>query len=360
MLSSEKKMLMLILIPLIIMLLFTRNVHAQTLTLTLTLNKQKYTLGETVHINGSLYYGTTNLTDALVAIQVNTPSNQPFLVRTRPTGTNITKNWILEITSISTVNELGNQANEFRRGTSVGFDIKIRNNQPSSYNAILIISALYPNGVPFYYYNETHMIPCGVKVMWEGTIPPNGNVNITATSLIPVPLDAPLGTAVAYANLLVAQPMDGGYAYCPEQSVTFQITTGTGGSSYGVSNQSTSQTLGTLSIEGNYNVTFKLPYIYAKLGNYTVHATAFYEGLPPYLVHVTAIFTLILRGDITGPEGVPDGKCDITDVATAALAFGSYPGHPQWNPIVDMNGDDKIDIVDVATVASDFGKIAFP
>jgi len=356
--SSKKKIWMLILlIPLITLLLFTRNVYAQTLTLTLTLDKQKYTLGETVNINGSLYYGTTNLTDALVAIQVNTPSNQPFLVRTRPTGTNITKNWILEITSMSTVNEQGNQANEFKRGTAVGFDIKIRNNQPSSYNAILVISAFYPNAVPFYYYNETHMTPCGVKIMWEGTIPPNGNVNITATSLIPIPLDAPLGTAVAYANLLVAQPMDGGYAYCPEQSVTFQITSQTGG---GSSQDTPPQTFETLSIEGNYSATFKLPFIYAKLGNYTVHATAIYEGIPPYLVQATVTFTLILRGDITGPEGVPDGKCDIIDVATAAAAFGSYPGHPQWNPIVDMNGDDKIDIIDVATVASDFGKIAFP
>jgi len=51
-----------------------------------------------------------------------------------------------------------------------------------------------------------------------------------------------------------------------------------------------------------------------------------------------------------------DRKVDILDIATAAKAFGSYPGHPRWTIIADINGDDKIDIIDIASVAKDFGK----
>lgn len=51
-----------------------------------------------------------------------------------------------------------------------------------------------------------------------------------------------------------------------------------------------------------------------------------------------------------------DGKIDILDVALVASAFGSYPGHPRWNPDVDLNGDSKIDIRDIAIVAVHFGE----
>jgi hypothetical protein len=50
-----------------------------------------------------------------------------------------------------------------------------------------------------------------------------------------------------------------------------------------------------------------------------------------------------------------DGKVDIKDIAMVTAAFGSYPGHPRWNPDCDMNGDNRIDIYDVAYVAKYFG-----
>jgi len=51
-----------------------------------------------------------------------------------------------------------------------------------------------------------------------------------------------------------------------------------------------------------------------------------------------------------------DDKVDIKDIATAALAFGSNPSHPRWNPIADINKDDKVDIRDIALIARNFGK----
>lgn len=58
-----------------------------------------------------------------------------------------------------------------------------------------------------------------------------------------------------------------------------------------------------------------------------------------------------------------DFKVDIRDVAAAALAFGSYPKDPNWNPLADVTGpeylvpDNKVDIRDIALIASNFGEM---
>lgn len=51
-----------------------------------------------------------------------------------------------------------------------------------------------------------------------------------------------------------------------------------------------------------------------------------------------------------------DGKVDVIDIAVASSAFGSYPGHPRWNPIADEDDDNRVDILDVAAVCSNYGK----
>ena len=68
-------------------------------------------------------------------------------------------------------------------------------------------------------------------------------------------------------------------------------------------------------------------------------------------------------GDIAGPEGYPDGKCDIRDVAVVAIRFGlTYP-NPGYDPNYDLTGptfgvaDRKIDIRDVALVSLHFGEV---
>jgi ABC-type transport system substrate-binding protein len=54
-------------------------------------------------------------------------------------------------------------------------------------------------------------------------------------------------------------------------------------------------------------------------------------------------------------QDIPDLKVDITDVAKASKAFGSYPGHARWNPAADVNLDYKADISDIAAVSKSFG-----
>jgi hypothetical protein len=50
-----------------------------------------------------------------------------------------------------------------------------------------------------------------------------------------------------------------------------------------------------------------------------------------------------------------DNKVDLMDLVVTAKAYGSFPGHPRWNPIADVNEDNKINIVDLVTIATKFG-----
>jgi len=51
-----------------------------------------------------------------------------------------------------------------------------------------------------------------------------------------------------------------------------------------------------------------------------------------------------------------DAIVDIVDVSIVAVAFGSRPGDPKWNPLADLNNDRVIDIIDITHVAIHLGK----
>jgi parallel beta-helix repeat protein len=51
-----------------------------------------------------------------------------------------------------------------------------------------------------------------------------------------------------------------------------------------------------------------------------------------------------------------DGLIDIVDIVFIALAFGSKPGDPNWNPYADLNQDGIVDIVDIVMIAIHFGE----
>jgi PKD repeat protein len=65
----------------------------------------------------------------------------------------------------------------------------------------------------------------------------------------------------------------------------------------------------------------------------------------PSMVHVK------MFGDING-----DCKVDMIDIYLAAKAFGSYPGHPRWNPDADLDQNNLIDMRDTWLTAKNFGK----
>ena len=65
----------------------------------------------------------------------------------------------------------------------------------------------------------------------------------------------------------------------------------------------------------------------------------------PTLVHVKIL------GDVNG-----DGVVDIKDILASAIAFGSYPSSPLWNPDCDLDQNLIIDIKDIFTIATNYGK----
>jgi len=81
-----------------------------------------------------------------------------------------------------------------------------------------------------------------------------------------------------------------------------------------------------------------------------------------------------MTGDITGPEGIPDGECDMRDVGLASRAYGAdlvtNPASPHYGeywhitpcdkcphtPNCDIIYDGKIDMRDIGLIARHFGE----
>jgi hypothetical protein len=306
------------------------NVESSPLALTLFTSKEKYTIGETIKLNGTLTLSGTPVSDGLVTIQISFPNGTLWVIRTKPTGT-ANKTWPLEIVGATLYS-----GTSVRRGYYAGFNVTIRNNGIVERNYTLIVNAFYANSVPF-----------GIAEMLIDTIGAYETRTISISSVIFIPSGAPLGEATAYFNILSKMPVSEGFVYGPEKPLTFNIT-GSG------SGTPVSRVEEPIPSGGTYTLNLKTPSVYATLGNYTVYASTYYY---PYGISSTRTFQVFLRGDITGPNGVPDGKCDIRDVALVAKAFGSFPGFPNWNPKADLYVDGKVDIKDVAIVAYDWGKI---
>jgi streptogramin lyase len=117
----------------------------------------------------------------------------------------------------------------------------------------------------------------------------------------------------------------------------------------------------TISLTSGNSTTITFPWNttgFAK-GNYTTNAVA---DTVPGETHIAdntfadGWVIVAMVGDITGPEGFPDGDVDIRDVSAVARLFGVSSPSPEYNPNFDINGDGDIDIKDVSTVARHFGE----
>jgi len=103
---------------------------------------------------------------------------------------------------------------------------------------------------------------------------------------------------------------------------------------------------------GVATISFRLPWEIET--NYTIYSLAtiiFAE----YMLYDNIWFNCSAGKRLVGDINY-DGKVDIYDVATVALAFGSYPGHERWNLECDLNSDGQVDITDIAITASHYGE----
>ncbi len=60
---------------------------------------------------------------------------------------------------------------------------------------------------------------------------------------------------------------------------------------------------------------------------------------------------LTIPGDVNG-----DRIVDLKDVFGVALAYGSFPGHPMWDPNLDINSDHTVDLKDYFTTVLNYGE----
>jgi len=308
----------------------TSSASGSNLKLSLATDGQVYDVSEKVLISGNLTLNEEPVSDALVALEIDNPKNETFVIRTLIIGSGGSAPWPIEIQELVPCDAYGNPKNSFPQGGYAGFKIKIKNNAATSYNVISTINLFYANEVPF-----------DAFIFFEGQMDP-GQVITNSFWPVPIPSDAFVGDAVAFANIYNKLPRDGGFAYSPEKSAAFSIT-GHGSGASG----SASMIVSLEGSTGTFNLTVGLALTYIRLGNYTIYARTYYQ---PYIAYHESTFQVRLLGDL-----FPDGKIDMKDISIVAKAFGSTIGDLNWNPEADLNPDGKIDMKDIAIVAKAFG-----
>ncbi|MDH7477388.1 MAG: PKD domain-containing protein [Candidatus Bathyarchaeota archaeon] len=139
----------------------------------------------------------------------------------------------------------------------------------------------------------------------------------------------------------------------PNQTVTFDATLSTPGW-----NGTASPPIVSYEWDfGDGNITIvdvpKINHTYSIEGNYTVTLTITdSEGLQDSKTQTVRVTTAPpLIGDVNG-----DGKVDVKDLVLLIKAYGSYPGHPDWNPNADLNGDNKVDVKDLVILIKHYGE----
>jgi hypothetical protein len=306
-----------------------------TLAITVTTNKQTYKLEENVNISGNLTLDGQPVTNGLVVIQVDYPSPHGLCtIRVLPTGPQPSP-WleIAEISKLYPSDEAGNQKDSFRKGTLAHFTIAWRNREETSHYISICVSLYDVNNFPFKTFIPT-----------SGWIGPGESTNMTFS--VPIPTDAPTGEATIYANALSGLPKNGGFAYCPEKSANFTITSST-------TAMSKTQTVNPTYAEATYNLTFHLSTTGGTVGNYTIYASSMYRSIDTLLQEVTAnattTFEVMLLGDINN-----SGAVDIDDLLLLIDAFWSTPGEPNWNPNADINNSGAVDIDDLLILIDHF------
>lgn len=263
------------------------------LELNITTDKPKYYNKDVVQIFGNLTLDGTPVTDGLIAIQIQTSEDDLLTIRTLSTGNPPPETPYVFIEYVMPCDQNGDPKYEFTAGTLAYFKVCAANFDIQPREALLTINTYYNDSTSFGY--------AAIKTTISAHTYPIYIISI------PIPSDAVLGTATAYANAYTDWPKQEGTPYCLEKAATFEI-----------SNTISSQTTKLLTTtqqtdETNPNITLRLARK-IPMGNYTIYATSRYLG---ETVSNTTTFEVYILGDLGG--GVPptffnfDGKVDSKD-----------------------------------------------
>ena len=315
-------------LTILVILITVQVIEAVSMKLILNVD-QEHGLGENVLIHGSLMLDGSPVTDGLVAIQIDDPNENLFVLRTLPTGDSPVGPWVVEIPELVTCDKFGNAKSSFALGEGLGINITVRNNGLTSENVMVTLNLYDSTGLSFL-----------AQKLFQTELGPEQEER---RFIWPIPISEyiSLGPAFVYSSALHGWPKEDGYAYCPEVSVGFNIVGGGGGETY-----TSEESFGT-STPGEFNLTFRTNPEGGITGNYSISAVSQYQML--FITNSTT-FEVILFGDVNG-----DGKVRVDDVLAVALAFGMNEGDEGWDPRVDLNGDGKVRVDDVLIVAQAFG-----
>ncbi len=110
-------------------------------------------------------------------------------------------------------------------------------------------------------------------------------------------------------------------------------------------------------IGGNYWSNYNGSDLYGGLYQNTTGSDGI--GDTPYIIDENDqdMYPLIYPyGHVPSPDINQDGKVNIYDVVLIALAYGSKPGFPVWNPYCDINQDGIINLYDVVIACIHYGQ----
>lgn len=383
------------------LLIISVSAHSSsTFIITVQTSKQSYSIDESIEIYGNLEYSGAPVSNNPVAIEVQNLNGDPVVTRSVQTdlygaynltfklasdaklgayavyvsssykGETATDNTTFTLTNVceSTITIEGKDytitaesnatiANAAATRTTLDFTISGPTGQTAYVNATLPIEfnrteikvfkeniELVPPPFPTIASNGTHYI-----IYLEVTLSTH-NITIWYAR-----------TDIATTNIASAKTVVGqGYTASINATVqnqgdyteTFNVTV------YANTTSIASQNV-TLSSGNSTTITFMWNAIGFTRGNYTISAYA----LPvPGETHITdntfadGWVIVAMVGDITGPDGWPDGDVDIRDVSAVARLFGVSSPDPRYNPNFDINDDGDIDIKDVSTVARHYGE----
>jgi len=289
-----------------------------SLVLTVKTDKQEYYAKDPLFIYGNLTLDEVLVTDGLVGLQLQTSEDKLLTIRTLTTGTLPPTTPYVKLWNVAPCNSSGGPKFSFKRGTLAYFKTEVTNYDIEPRAVLITVNTYYSDNTPF------------GSASVQTTLSPESTSTFIIS--IPIPTDAVLGTASAYANAYTDWPKQGGTAYCYEVKAIFEI----------VDSETSSQTIqGAFLTEtnqtGNFNLTLKLPKK-APYGNYTIYVTARYLGEE---VFNTTTFEVYILGDLGG--GIPpeffnfDGVVDGKDLALFIQCYKEL-APPEAMYLADLGG----------------------
>ena len=266
-------------------------VNAQIYDMQLKTDKTTYNVGETVKITGNVTLDGIPVDDAIVAIEIDSPYGNPYVIRTVQTGEDTSRYWRLTITDLYPCDSQGNPKNLFNKGQLAYVAMKIKNIGTTT---LPVKTALYVQC--------SDNTPLIAFYPFAGEI--EGGHEPLIISSVPISANAPSGQATIFAGLFFDSPKLGGTAYCKDKTASFYIA---------------STTPPAQPQPQYFNITFALPVKDLPRGKYTIYGATKYE---------TYISIKIKQFTVIGPVPI------IT----------YYPNNPIVCQTVTFNGSASYDV----------------